>query len=711
MIVLNDAQRAAVTAGDGPALVLAGAGSGKTRVIIERLAWLIEEEGVDPRHLLALTFTNKAAAEMQKRFLERLNLDRSAAWIGTFHSFGLYVLRREMGALGRSTTFTIFDDADQLGLMKRLVRDLPSRYERVSPREALTWVSLLKQRCGEPGTDEPEDAREESFRALWTQYHDALRRASAVDFDDLLVLVVKLFDTHPEVLSKYQRRCRYVLVDEYQDTNHAQYLVLRALTKDHGHVFVVGDEDQCIYSWRGADINNILDFAKDFPGADAYRLEDNYRSTQPILDAANALAAHNLNRLGKQLRTQRKGVPVRFFLAEGADAESGFVVDDLLARQVPLGTAAVLYRTNAQARVMEEALLRRGLPYLLVGGTKFYSRKESKDILAYLRLLVNEADDESVRRVLNVPPRGIGEKTLESIEQLAAQRQAPLLQVLRDIAQDTAFSPRARQAAETFTQIVDELAVEAKTRGVAALVDTLLTRVGYREYVAQSDEKDFRTRLEMVDEFVAACGQHDSRNTGTTLLEFLQGLSLESDVDRWDPQTPALTLMTCHNAKGLEFDHVYLIGLEEGLLPHFREFGEEDQDIEEERRLCYVAMTRARDTLTLAAARTRTVYGYTHNDRRVSRFIAEIGADRLELVHAAERKRDRDRAPKETPAADAGAFKTGARVHHARFGVGVVMYTQGAGDRLKVHVRFNTGRSATLMASQAPLKLVEERKS
>lgn len=706
MISLNEAQQAAVTSGDGPALVLAGAGSGKTRVIVERLVWLAEERGVDPRHLLALTFTNKAAAEMRQRFAERLGAERVSAWLGTFHSFGLFLLRREIEALGRPRAFTVFDDSDQLSLMKRLVKELPARYERVSPRDALTWISLFKQRCGQP-EGAPQGAADEAFRALWDRYHDTLSKVAAVDFDDLLTLVVKLFDRHPEVLAKYQRRYVHVLVDEYQDTNRAQYLIALALSKGHGNLFVVGDEDQSIYSWRGADIDNILDFGKDFPKAAVYRLERNYRSTKEILDVANAVVAHNLRRLGKNLYTTEQGDRVRFYLAETGEEEAAFVARDLVDRMLAPGSVAVLYRTNAQSRQMEEALRNQGLPYAVIGGIKFYGRKEIKDILAYLRLIVNAGDDESVRRVLNVPPRGIGEKTLEIVEAHAAQRGESLLQVLRDAENDMLLPARARESAAEFAHLIDDLAVEAKQSAVAPLVEKVLERLGYREHVQKSDEKDFRSRLEIVDEFIVGCRQYDKRE-GKDLLSYLQDLALESDVDEWDPEAPVVTLMTCHNAKGLEFAHVYLIGLEEGLLPFFRDHTGEDEDIEEERRLCYVAMTRARTTLTLVAAQSRMLYGRTKDDRQVSRFVFEAGMDRLERIGVQRHKPAKAPAP-QPESVNGSRLKTGTRVHHARFGAGIVMYTQGEGERLKAHIRFNTGRSATLMVEQAPLRIIEEK--
>jgi DNA helicase II / ATP-dependent DNA helicase PcrA len=705
MVVLNEAQVAAVQAKDGPTLVLAGAGSGKTRVIIERLAWLVEERGVDPRNFLALTFTNKAAAEMRERFVERIGADRVAAWLGTFHSFGLFILRREMDKLGRSKTFTIFDDADQLSLMKRLVRNLPEGAEAVSPREALSWVSLLKQSCSTPN-DEYDTPFDETCRGLWHAYHNTLAKVSAVDFDDLLVLLVRLFQEHPDVLDKYQRRYRYVLLDEYQDTNRAQYLIARELSKAHGNLFAVGDEDQSIYSWRGADINNILDFGNDFPAAEVHRLEQNFRSTKPILTAANRVVKNNINRLGKTLWTQEEGGRVRFHSADNAELEADFVVRDMAQRELPPKTMVVLYRTNAQARVMEEAFRKKGIHYIIIGGTKFYGRKEIKDVLAYLRILVNPDDDESLRRIINVPARGIGGKTLEMIEAYAKQRSTSLLQTLRDMETDEQFSPRARQSATALAEMVDRLAMRCKTEGVAPIVETLLEDTKYSEYLERSDEKDFRSRMEMVEEFLVSCRQYDGKEA-KGLLDFLQDLALLSDVDQYDQKEPAVTLMTCHNAKGLEFDHVYLVGLEEGLLPLFRDFDDEDADVEEERRLCYVAMTRARRSLTLTAAQSRMLYGRSQDGRELSRFVHEIGLEDLERVGVARAKKKA--APTPCAPVNTGGMKTGARVRHARFGLGYIMFTQGSGDRMKVRIRFNSGRTAMLMVKQAPLEIVEEK--
>lgn len=701
MTHLNESQRKAVLGGDGHALVLAGAGSGKTRVIVERIAYLIGDQGVDPRCILALTFTNKAAGEMRDRVTRRLGVDKLASWLGTFHSFGLYVLRRDIDKLGRNKNFTVFDDADQLSIMKSLVKELPQS-TAISPRDALAWISRLKQDLADPDSADAIQPPDPTLGRLWSQYHAALARVSAVDFDDLLVLVARLFEEHPDVREKYSSRFRYVLIDEYQDTNRAQYIIARSLSETHGNLFVVGDEDQAIYSWRGATIRNMLDFEKDFPNARVFRLEQNYRSTAPILDAANAVVAHNTNRLGKTLWTAEKGgEPVRLVQVADGEAEAGFVANDIVQRNLSPGDAAVLFRTNGQSRLIEEALRRKGLAYVVVGGTQFYGRKEIKDLVAYLRLLVNPRDDVSLRRILNVPPRGIGATSQATFEQYASNRGQPLLQVLRDVEMDQTLPARARQAVAGFVHLIDDLALMVQQKPVAALMDELLERSGYRSYTQQVDAKDFRTRLEMVDEFRAACAQFDAKGGQGGLAGFLQDLALLSDVDTWDSSMPAVTLLTCHSAKGLEFNHVYLIGLEEGFLPHANA-QDAPEDIEEERRLCYVAMTRARRSLTLCAARLRVVYGGP-SDRVLSRFVGEIPGDRLSVMAP-----DPGAKASPTPARAAPvALKMGVRVWHPMFGKGTVMYTSGSGPKLEARVRFESGRSVRLKVEKAPLKVID----
>lgn len=533
-----------------------------------------------------------------------------------------------------------------------------------------------------------------------------------MDFDDLTALTAFLLERFPEVCHRYRHRYRHVLVDEYQDTNRSQYVIARSLGED-GNLFVVGDEDQSIYSWRGADINNILDFARDFPKAHVYRLEQNYRSAPPILEAANALVAHNINRLGKRLFTEAEGgVPVSYFFADEAEDESNFVVEDIRRHKREPGTVAIFYRAHILARLMEDALRSWRIPYVVVGGIKFYSRKEIKDIIAYLRLLVNPADDESLRRILNVPTRGIGEMGREQLVDYATLRRIPLLQALREAEADGGISSRTRRSAVELADIIDELRNLIGSATVAEVVEKLLERTAYREYVEHSDEKDSRNRIEVVNEFVVSCKQSDERDEGRGLTGFLEDLALLSDVDNWDEDEGAVTLMTCHSAKGLEFDHVYVIGLEEEMFPSMR--FEDDDDIEEERRLCYVAMTRARKSLTLTASDTRMLYGVFNRNRRPSRFLDEIGEERLRIVdksgEAVADKKSQSRSIAAKTNADAPSMprlKTGSVIRHARFGRGVVQYTKGEGSKFQVRIRFDSGRHATLMVAQAPIEIVK----
>lgn len=712
---LNEAQQQAVTAPDGPALVLAGAGSGKTRVIVERIVWLVDERGVDPRHILALTFTNRAAGEMRQRASARLGEDRFSAWLGTFHSFGLYVLRREMDRLGRSTSFTVYDENDQLTVVKRILKELQPAAANISPREALSWISRLKQDLASPPSTPPQEENEAMLRLIWLKYHAALEKASAVDFDDLIVLLARVLREHEDVRDRYRHRYRYILVDEYQDTNHAQYEIVRNLAGPNGNLFVVGDEDQSIYSWRGADIRNILEFEKDFPGAHTYRLEQNYRSTQAILDVANSVVQHNEHRLGKRLWTGTSGGdPVRLYTAKDGEDEAEFIVTDLQQRKAPPGETAILYRTNGQSRQFEEALRRHGVPYIVIGGIRFYARKEVKDILAYMRLIVNRADDVSLRRILNVPPRGIGETTMGLLEQYNQERGGALFDVLRQVEQDQSFPPRARDAIATFIRLMDDLSLKAATSAVADIATALIEGTGYRQYVRTSDEKDLRSRLEVVDEFVQSCGQFDARGGSGGLMAFLQELSLMTDVDDVDTKVPSVTLLTCHAAKGLEFNHVYLVGLEEGLLPHATAL-ESNVEAEEERRLCYVAMTRARQTLMLTHASERVLYGRGEMRTR-SRFLDEIPAKLLQEMNVtpAPSAKESVRFAKPRPPVNAaeeddggGGLKAGTRVRHARFGTGTVMYTQGSGINMKAHIRFQTGPTRVFLVSRTPLEILE----
>ena len=706
---LNPAQRQAVAEGDGYALVLAGAGSGKTRVIVERLAWLVSEREVNPRNLLALTFTNRAADEMRNRVAQRAGADSAGAWVGTFHSFGAYMLRRHMDKLGRSRDFAIFDTADQLSLMKRLLQDTPAAAGGLTPRQALSRISRHKQ--GLHGS-EPSGSNQDLPNTLWNRYHAALEQAGAVDFDDLLVLVVRLLDEHADIRERYQERFHHVLVDEYQDTNRAQYHIAKRLSGGHGNLFVVGDEDQSIYSWRGADIGNILQFERDFPQAKVFRLEQNYRSTAAILRTANAVVGHNTDRLGKTLWTAAdSGDPVRVCPTVDDVREAEFVADQVVAGGGAFRETAVLFRTNGQSRLLEEALRKKDIAYIVVGTTQFYARKEVKDLMAYLRLLVCPTDGVSLRRVINVPPRGLGSATLQRLEEYAALREAPLFEVLRDIEHDQTLPGRARNAIGGFVHVMDDLTHLAETSTIKGLVEAIIQRTGYMEFVGRAEDKEARDRLEIVDEFVSACAQYDQREKGD-LVGFLHGLALVSDVDRWEPDAPAVTLMTCHSAKGLEFENVFLVGLEEGLLPHASSLNSE-RELEEERRLCYVAMTRARKRLTLTYARRRMTFG-EYEERKPSRFLSEVPAGEVVRVDhrdsprgAGKPRARRFPAGAEAPRVESERLRTGMQVRHAAFGPGTVMSTTGSGKKQRARIRFLTGRTRTFMVASTPLEVVD----
>jgi DNA helicase-2/ATP-dependent DNA helicase PcrA len=703
---LNEAQLDAVQRGDGYALVLAGAGSGKTRVIVERIAHLIGERGVNPREILALTFTNKAAGEMRDRAARRLGRDRLDAWAGTFHSFGLWVLRRDIDKLGRGKSFTIFDDTDQLALMKQLVKALPSNLVQVTPREALQWISRFKQDLAEPSKDDLEEEADETYAALWDRYHAALTRHEAVDFDDLLVLPAKLLGDDA-VRSRYAERFRFVMIDEYQDTNRAQYVVAKHLSDVHGNLFVVGDEDQSIYSWRGADIRNILEFERDYPGANTFRLETNYRSTSDILDAANAVVAHNKKRLGKTLRSALgKGAPIKYHEAENGDEEARYVVDTIGARTSDGSRAAVLYRTNGQARVIEEALRRKGARYVVIGGQKFYERKEVRDLLAFLRAAANASDDVAMRRITNVPPRGLGSAATARFDSRAKDQDVSLSQIIREADLDDELTSRGRQGVTALVDLLDTVAADRFTLGVADLVEMVIERTQYDDYVRKSDEKDFRTGLEVIEEFRSACTAFDDREGPGGLEVFLQELALMTDIDAAKTGPAPVTLLTCHSAKGLEFDHVFLIGLEEGLLPHANSL-DDDDGVEEERRLCYVAMTRAQTSLTLSSARERMLFGRTQDAER-SRFFDEIPPALMGGGRTAAAEKPAKSAPR--PSADTSEIKMGVRVHHAKFGEGVIMYTSGSGKKLKARIKFNTGPTRNIMVSHAPLEVVRRKR-
>jgi DNA helicase-2/ATP-dependent DNA helicase PcrA len=726
---LNPAQREAVLASAGPVLILAGAGSGKTRVIVHRIAHLIRDLGVPGEQILAVTFTNKAADEMRQRVAELLG-EPPRTWLMTFHAFCVRLLRREAQAAGLPPGFVIWDEDDQLAAVRSALRELDLSEKLHPPRRVLSRISARKN-AGRLGPRDDDSFGESLIARIGQLYQAALARASALDFDDLLLRSVALLERDHEVRERWQRRFPYLLVDEYQDTNRAQYSLVLQLSGQRRNLTVVGDEDQSIYSWRGADIANILDFERDFPGARVLRLEENYRSSQRILDAAGALVSRNARRKGKTLRaTKAGGEPVRLYAASDEFDEAGYVVARILeSRQL---RCAILFRMNAQSRLFEEALLRERIPYLVIGGVSFYERREVRDLLAYLRLVLNPGDDAAFRRVLNVPPRGLGEKAVSELARLAAQQQGlTLWQALLLAIDETRLPARQRLALRGFRDLMDQLRQDARRLTLKGLMERALLLSGYSAALAEQDSQESESRLQNLAELLQAAADFEARDDSEAaaaagapgldrLAGFLDRMALLSDVDKAEGDAPIL-LLTLHSAKGLEFDAVFLVGMEEGLLPHSRSLLDAE-GIEEERRLGYVGMTRARERLFLTWARSRGIFGERRLQTR-SRFLDEVPEHLLEAVRAPEpfaalghdeapaRRRGRQAPTRDTPlslpvgsAARTAGFQPGARVRHPLFGVGTVLRSDGAGDDLKLTVSFPAVGPKRLVARFAGLE-------
>ncbi|HWX23840.1 MAG TPA: UvrD-helicase domain-containing protein, partial [Vicinamibacteria bacterium] len=582
---LSPEQREAVLATEGAVLILAGAGSGKTRVIVHRIAYLVAERDLPSEAILAVTFTNKAAAEMKSRVEALLAGWALRSWISTFHSLCVRILRREAEAAGLPREFVIYDEDDQLAVVREALKTLDLSEKLNPPRRLLSRISARKNAGRDPEEADGDSVGASTLARVAEQYRLTLDAAHAVDFDDLLLRTVALFEGNPAVRDRYRSRFRYVVVDEYQDTNRPQYELIRHLVAPGGNITVVGDEDQSIYSWRGADIRNILDFERDFGGARILRLEENYRSRQEILDVASELVSHNEKRKGKTLRALRGGGE-RVGLHRAGDEyqEAAKVVEQIAAE--PSARSAVLYRMNAQSRLFEESLLRAEIPYTVFGGVGFYARKEVKDLLAYLRLVVNPQDPVAFRRVVNVPPRGIGDRTLLEIDRLASSRKLATWDAVAAALEEGLLPGRAQLAFGRFRQMVEALQAEASHLSVEALLERILEATGYSAALAQEDTQESQDRLENLAELLSAAGEYVAREEDPTPAGFLDRVSLLSDVDQ--PRGDgAVMLMTFHAAKGLEFDSVYLVGLEEGLVPHSRSLVDADS-LEEERRLCYV---------------------------------------------------------------------------------------------------------------------------
>jgi len=714
---LNPQQREAVQATEGAVLILAGAGSGKTRVITHRIAHLVLERGVPSERILAVTFTNKAAGEMKARTEALLAGQPVKSWISTFHSLCVRILRREAEAAGLPRDFVIYDDEDQLQAVREALRalDLPEKVH--PPRRILARLSAAKNAGRDPEEDdESESVAAATLARVAERYRQTLEAAHALDFDDLLLRAVALLESNEAVRESYRQRFQYVLVDEYQDTNRAQYELVRHLAGPHGNITVVGDEDQSIYSWRGADIRNILDFEADFPGARVLRLEENYRSRPAILDAASGLVAHNEKRKGKTLRAVKEaGDPVRLHQAGDEFQEAAWVVSRIAGRR-DAGRAAVLYRMNSQSRLFEEALMRAGVAYEVWGGVGFYERREVKDLLAYLRLIANPRDPIALKRVVNVPPRGIGDRTVQELERVARERHVSTWDALAVVEGEALLPARATQPLRRFREMLEALRAEAPTLRIKDLLTRVLEVTGYAAALAQEDSHESQDRLENLAELLSAAADYEAREDGPSLSGFLDRVSLLSDVDKARDDAPVV-LMTLHSAKGLEFDAIFLVGLEEGLVPHARSLARGDA-LEEERRLCYVGMTRARERLHLTWAQSRSVFG----QRRLSepsRFLLEIPRDDVEMTADGRLPEIAAAGPRRRPAG-ARAFtptppptpeslkqlKPGARVRHPLFGVGTVLRSEAAGEEFKVTVTFPGVGAKKLVARYAGLEML-----
>jgi DNA helicase-2/ATP-dependent DNA helicase PcrA len=732
---LNPAQREAVVYGDGPLLVLAGAGSGKTRTLTHRVAHLIASGRARPHDILAVTFTNKAAREMRER-LERLLGEGSGLWVATFHSTCARILRREIGHLGFERSFVIYDQADSLAAIKRVLRALQLDDRTYPPRAVRSEIDRLKNRGLFPADLAERDTLAMNRLAeIYQRYQTELRRANALDFGDLLLLTVRLFENHPGVLRYYLERFRYILVDEYQDTNPVQYRLLRLLAQRHRNLCVVGDEDQSIYAFREADIRNILEFEKDFPGAHVVRLEQNYRSTQPILSAATAVVEKNVERKGKRLYTdQAGGDPVRFYEAADERGEAAYVVGELLRLQeegLQLGEVAIFYRTHAQSRPLEEELLKYNLPYAVVGGTRFYDRAEVKDALAYLRVLRNPDDTESLVRILNTPTRGIGRTTVERALTVAEQEQVSLHGALELGVRGGRLGRAATRRVGDFLQLVEGLQAEVSKRSVPELLELILERTGYVRLLEQAETIEAESRLENLRELLSAAAEFERLNAEEALPDddswpeqslldlFLQQVTLISEADEVRANSDRAVLMTVHVAKGLEFPVVFLVGLEEGLFPHFASLSAPSA-LEEERRLCYVGMTRAMKRLYLTNATMRRMHGsIRHNPP--SRFLSEVPPD-LRAGWGLEAKMDIPEPPSVLPASESEPridwnegqwdgdevppLGAGSRVEHPVFGTGTVLELAGGGRSAKIRVRFDRAGLKTIVLRYAQLRLI-----
>lgn len=723
---LNTMQRKAAEKTEGPLLILAGAGSGKTRVLTHRIAHLVENLGVYPGNILAITFTNKAAKEMKGR-VEALLGRATDIWVSTFHSACVKILRRDIDKIGYTRDFIIYDGSDQQTLIKDCLKELNINEDTFSVSMVQGKIGDAKDRLMSPQKFAQEyigDFQMETVGRIYALYQKKLRKNNALDFDDLIFKTVEVFLNHADILSYYQNKFKYIMVDEYQDTNQAQYKLVNLLAQNHQNLCVVGDDDQSIYSWRGADIRNILNFEDDFPEAMVIKLEQNYRSTQKILDAANCVIRNNMGRKDKVLWTDNKtGDVIDYYKAMNEHDEAQFVASQIRCMIEGDGRNysefAILYRTNAQSRVVEEMLIRANIPYKIFGGLKFYARKEVKDIIAYLRLIQNPVDDISVKRVINVPKRGIGDRTVEKLGEYAGRTGESLFSALLEPDAIKDFSKRVQAGIENFAAMIQKYHGRKHEITVAELIAKVLEESGYIEELQKDDSIEARSRIENLQEFVSVAMDFEKTSEIKTLEEFLGNISLVSDIDNMSDDENAVVLMTLHSAKGLEFPIVFLVGMEDGIFPISRAVND-DRELEEERRLCYVGITRAEERLFISHAMIRTLYGRT-NYNPMSRFIQEIADDLISIDRKEAKRKEREalapapgiyrgvslgESPKPVTPENSGEIKPGSKIKHDKFGIGTVITVKGSGEKAELTIAFDSAGIKKLALGYAPIKIL-----
>ncbi len=730
---LNHRQKEAVLHTEGPLLIMAGAGSGKTRVVTHKIAYLIKELNVFPGNILAITFTNKAANEMKTRVANLLETNVDDMWMGTFHSICVRILRRDIDKIGYNRSFTIYDRDDQVTLIRECIKEKNLNKENYKESTILARISSFKDSQIDPDryiNENYKDFRERNVGELYALYQQKLKEYNALDFDDLLIKAVELLENNQSILDYYQRKFKYIFVDEYQDTNKIQYRLVKLLSERYRNICVVGDSDQSIYSWRGADISNILDFEKDFPGAKVVLLEQNYRSTQSILSVANAVIQNNSGRKDKKLWSDKdEGRPILYEQLEYSEEEANFVsreIHKLVYKGYKLSDIAILYRTNVQSRTFEEAFVREGLPYKLVGGLKFYDRKEVKDILAYLKFIQNPNDNISLRRIINTPKRGIGDATLSKVQDYALNTNDSIYGVLLNIDNVNDLSQRAKNSVKPFVELMNGLMAKMEIMGIKDFIEEVINSSGYIQDLEKEDTVESRTRIENIRDFLSVAVSFEEKSPEANMEDFLASVSLLSDVDKTVDEDNLITMMTVHSAKGLEFPVVFLVGMEEGLFPISRSF-DSDDDMEEERRLCYVAITRAEEILYITNAQKRTIYGNT-SYTIPSRFIDEMG-DTIEkkeirkfvsTIRNSIEKRPEEKllnvidyninnfTPQKPVKRNTSnlSIEIGTKVKHKKWGTGIVVQIKERDGDKELVIAFDKEGLKRLLQSIAPIEVV-----